>query len=231
MLNNILDKISEFFGKMLPLLKENGFWAFFQIIFIVFIFLGGLFFAQYLAVSIVDEKSIAKQQEEHDYQIEIRKEIQPKIQSIIKDTRVSLFADRSCVLELHNGTNNTAGLPFIHASMTYEDDADNIENIDEDYQNLTLSRFTFPLYLHKHNYWLGSLVELKEIDPKMARRMGNNDVHFVAIVTLQTETSELGYLSITWCNDEKLPSTNEILTKLIPASQLLSKLLEKSTQK
>ncbi len=230
LLEGILSKISDYFGKMLELLKIHGFWSFVKIIFITLSLVAGLFYIQYLVSSYVEEEAAVKQKAEHDYQIGVRQQIQPKIQSILEDNRILLYADRACILELHNGTNNTAGLPFIHASMTYEDDAKDIENIDEDYQNLTLSRFTFPLYLHKNNYWLGSLDELKEIDPKMSRRMGNNDVKFMAIVTLQTETSELGYLSLTWCKDDKIPSTQEILTKLIPASQRLAKLLEKSNQ-
>lgn len=227
-MENILAKVSDFFGKMLDLLKVHGFWSFVKVIILTLTLIAGLFIIQYVVVSKVEEETLNKQKTEHDYQINIRKEIQPKVNSIIESCRVNLYADRSCVLELHNGTNNTAGLPFVHASMTYEDDAKDIENIDEDYQNLTLSRFTFPLYLHQHNYWLGSIVELKEIDPKLSRRMEHNDAKFVAIVTLQTEETELGYLCLTWCKDDRIPSTQDIITKLIPSSQMLSRLLEKN---
>lgn len=228
MFDNILAKISDFFGKMLSLLKEHGFWSFIKIIVITIVLLLTLFATFYFANYMVEERRARQQIEEHDYQIGIRKAIQPKINSLLQETRVALGADRVCILELHNGTNNTAGLPFIHASMTYEEDGFDVESIDEDYQNLTLSRFYFPLYLHKNNYWLGNISELQEVDAKLAKRMSNNDAKFLAICTLYSEDLELGYFAITFCKNENIPSSRAIITKMIAVSQQVSKLLEKS---
>ena len=40
---------------------------------------------------------------------------------------------------LINGSNNLNGVPFLHGSVTYEFTRDGIDNIDEEYQNLSLS--------------------------------------------------------------------------------------------
>ena len=82
----------------------------------------------------------------HSEQMQMRESIKPYVTNLLKITINEMNADRAFIIELHNGSNNTAGLPFIHCTMTYEENARGIESIDEDYQNLSLSRFNFPEY-------------------------------------------------------------------------------------
>ena len=96
---------------------------------------------------------------EHNEQMQIRRDIKPLVTDLLKNTLNEMDADRAFIFELHNGSNNTAGLPFIHCTMTYEETARNIEPIDDDYQNLSLTRFSFPEYLHKHDLWFGTAEE------------------------------------------------------------------------
>ena len=107
----------------------------------------------------------------HSEQMQIREEIRPQVSQILKESLSKLHADRTFVIELHNGSNNTAGLPFIHCTMTYEEVAKGIEPADEDYQNLTLSRFSFPQYLHENDFWCGYVKDGDSIDAKIAKKL------------------------------------------------------------
>ena len=73
--------------------------------------------------------------------------------------------------------------------MTYEEVREGIECIDEDYQNLSLSRFDFPQYLHKNKFWIGTAEEFSKVDKKMSVRMETNNVSFIVISTIETSTN------------------------------------------
>lgn len=148
-----------FLEKLVALIETKGMWRIIQallvlLVFVYFInngeqFLGGI-------IETVTEKTIKTNNEmianEHDAALEVRKQIKPVVNSLLKNTLADLNADRVFVMEMHNGTNNTAGLPFVYGEITYEEVAENINHVDEDYTNLNLSRFDFPLYVEKITY-------------------------------------------------------------------------------
>lgn len=166
----------------------------------------------------------------HSEQMQMRENIKPYITSLLKDALSSMNADRAFVIELHNGSNNTAGLPFVHCTMTYEEDARGIESIGEDYQNLSLSRFNFPEYLHKHDLWFGTIDEFEQIDPKVTSRMKNNGVTYLVITTIRSENSEIGYFGFTYCNGKEHKSDKDMMEFMVYAIQKLSKWLDKDVE-
>ena len=168
---------------------------------------------------------------EHNEQMQIRRDIKPLVSDLLKNTLNEMDADRAFIFELHNGSNNTAGLPFIHCTMTYEETARNIEPIDEDYQNLSLTRFSFPEYLHKHDLWFGTVEEFADIDKKLASRMQNNGATYLVITTIRSENSEIGYFGFTYCNDKKHKDDKDMMEFIVYTVQSLSKLLDKHTEK
>ena len=168
---------------------------------------------------------------EHNEQMQIRRDIKPLVSDLLKNTLNEMDADRAFIFELHNGSNNTAGLPFIHCTMTYEETARNIEPIDEDYQNLSLTRFSFPEYLHKHDLWFGTIDEFEAIDKKLASRMQNNGATYLVITTIRSENSEIGYFGFTYCNDKKHKDDKDMMEFIVYTVQSLSKLLDKHTEK
>ena len=168
---------------------------------------------------------------EHNEQMQIRRDIKPLVTDLLKNTLNEMDADRAFIFELHNGSNNTAGLPFIHCTMTYEETARNIEPIDEDYQNLSLTRFSFPEYLHEHDLWFGTVEEFADIDKKLASRMQNNGATYLVITTIRSENSEIGYFGFTYCNDKKQKDDKDMMGFIVYTVQSLSKLLDKHTEK
>lgn len=169
---------------------------------------------------------------EHNEKIEQRRNIRPYVMEVLNNTLIEMGCGRAFVIELHNGSNNTAGLPFIHASMTYEAVGRNIEPVDEDYQNISLTRFVFSEYLHKHELWYGTIDEFIEIDPKMGVRLQHNGATYIVMTTIMSDNYEIGYFGFIYYDDEKHNFGNkEQMEFILHTVQKLSKLLNKDTSK
>lgn len=167
-----------------------------------------------------------KVEQAHDTSVNVRREIKPKIDSLLNETILSLRADRVFIIEMHNGTNNIAGLPFIYGEMTYEEVSGDIEHVDEDYTSINLSRFSFPIYLEKNKTFIGSIDELEQMDKKLATRMRSNDVKFLAITSMFGVDNELGYFGVSYCGDNQPNDIDKLKSKLSSVSQKLSILLD-----
>lgn len=164
----------------------------------------------------------------HDAAIEVRKQIKPQIDRILNKTLHDVDADRIFVLEMHNGTNNPSGLPFLYVEMTYCAVADNVEHIDDDYVNINLSRFEFPYFLETQHYWYGRIEDLMKVDSKLALRLQSNDAKYFAIMTIQGIQTELGYFGVTFTRDISIDNTDTLMMKLTDATQQLAALLDKT---
>ena len=162
----------------------------------------------------------------HDIALEKRQYIKPQIDSLLQATLYDLNADRAFIIEMHNGTNNVSGLPFLYGEMTYENVAEGITHIEDDYTNVNLSRFSFPTYLEKEHIWMGSVEELTEVDKKLAQRLISNDVTYIAIANIHGIKNELGFFGVTYCNGKEPKSQHDILQEMIKKTQLLSTLLD-----
>lgn len=175
------------------------------------------------------DRAAVEKVEAHDRAMNIRQEAKPKIDNILEYTLSKTDCDRVFVIEMHNGTNNTAGLPFVYGEMTYETVREGVTHIDEDYTSLNLSRFSFPLFVNRHHYWIGTIEELRRVDPKIAQRLASNDVTYLALIDIHGVKNELGFFGITYCNGRQPKSREEIITVLMEESQKLSTLLDFAT--
>lgn len=164
-------------------------------------------------------------QESHDAAVEVRRSIKPEIDMILRESLADMGANRVFIMEMHNGTNNTAGLPFIYGEMTYEE-CRNTFHVDEEYTSLNLSRFQFPLYLESKHMWYGTIEDLAKIDQKIAARMASNDVTYVGIISIHGVSNELGYFGISFCKGTNPPKPQELVKTLSSVSQRLSILLD-----
>lgn len=92
-------------------------------------------------------------------------------------------ADRVLILELHNGLENSAGMPFSKCSATYEAINEGVKPVAEQYQNINLSLMPFATYLLEHGYWCGNVEDIKDIDRGLYYKMLSNETtHFAACV-------------------------------------------------
>lgn len=217
-----------FLERMIKLMDKYGLWKISQATLV----LAGFLYLMYNVQNLPDIVSGAftRQTEmttkEHDAAVETRRSIKPDIDMLLKDALSSMCADRAFVMEMHNGTNNVAGLPFIYGEMTYEEVRSHVGHVDEDYTSMNLSRFNFPMYIEKNHMWYGSIDELSTIDAKLAARLASNDVVYIAIIDLHGVSNVLGYFGFTYCDKKNIANEKEIETHLASTAQKLSILLD-----
>jgi len=232
-----------FWKGLTKFINEQGYWRMTKVVlFVAFticlIYLaksfGESFDAKMIFQKEIVKEAIIETNEEnkitHDVQMKARRQIKPEITKLLKETLLKMNADRAFIIELHNGSNNTAGLPFLHCTMTYEEVANGIEPADEDYQNLTLSRFSFPQYLHNNDFWIGYVNEGKDIDGKIVKKLTSNDVTFIAITTIKSEECELGYYGFVYCHGHAPIDKVDIVQNMLTNVQYISKLLDRHNE-
>ena len=175
------------------------------------------------------EKAISDNQREqteaHDRAVEKRYENSPKIDQILNEVLYKYGADRVCVVEMHNGTKNVAGLPFIYGEMTYEVCRDGILPVDADYTQFNLSRLSFPTFMFEHNAYCGGMSDLGRIDDKFAERLLVNNSTFLCGYTLHGADNVIGYFGVIWCGGYP-NETVQLMKDLSAYAQKLSILLD-----
>ena len=217
--------------RLIKMIKRHGIWRVLESIFVMSAALYLVYNVSNIPEIVSDVFSHNKQQElvEHDAAIKTRRAIRPEIDDILHRSLSYLNADRVFIMELHNGTNSMAGLPFIYGEMTYEDAKTGVSHIDEDYVSINLSRFEFPIYLKNNRMFYGTIDELSEIDEKLAMRMKSNEATYIAIISLHGVTNELGYFGLTYCNGNKPADEESIREQLTICSHKLAILLDSAS--
>ena len=106
------------------------------------------------AMKMVQEK---KEESIRDYVVT------PKVQKDIEILLYSLNADRVFIFELHNGKRNVSGLPFKYADMSYEvaNRERGVDRVFAKYQDVPLTMYKFPEYLHRKKFMIGSVEEIE----------------------------------------------------------------------
>lgn len=231
-----------FWERLMKFKDKHGYWNLTKLVLFVAFAIAILFLAknfgesfsferQKEAINEVMQENSQQMFIEHEEKMEQRRNIKPYVMDILKTTINEMGCGRAFVIELHNGSNNTAGLPFIHASMTYEVVARGIEPIDEDYQNISLTRFVFSEYLHEHDLWFGTIDEFIELDPKMGGRLNHNGATYLVITTIRSEACEIGYFGFIYYKKNEHDFANkENMDFILHSVQKLSKLLDKDTK-
>ena len=216
-----------FWERLMKFKDKHGYWNLTKLVLFVAFAVATLFLAknfgesysferQKQVISEVMEENSQQMFIEHEEKMEQRRTIRPYVIDILKTTINEMGCGRAFVIELHNGSNNTAGLPFIHASMTYEVVARGIEPIDEDYQNISLT---------------SPIDEFIEMDPKMGGRLSHNGATYLVITTIRSEKSEIGYFGFIYYKKNKLDFANqENMEFIVHSVQKLSKLLDKDSK-
>jgi len=185
----------------------------------------GLFVYQKPLMTKMLEEQRVEQSKEHSESMQLRlNHINPQINAILLKLLIDTGSDRVFVVEMHNGSNNPTGLPFIYGEITYEQVLDpNMTLIAEEYGVFNLSRFTFVNYIHKNKLFKGNIVELQKIDSKLSNRMSQNDVKYSYIVSLTGSNVAIGFLGVSYINKD---INLNVDGKIIDASQKISILLD-----
>lgn len=174
------------------------------------------------------EEDIKKQKEEvHKELVDRRFQSTPLINNEIKDLIIDLGADRVLVLEMHNGTNNLNGLPFVFFDATYEETAPDIEYVSDQFKNFNMGRYPFIGSHFNEGIWIGSLEEIEKEDPRLASTLKFVDTNYLAVMVIEGVQGPLGILTVAFKSIDELPTKTKIIQKLNKSVQIISRLLDK----
>src|SRR5574344_417951 len=218
-----------FLERILKVIKKYGTW---NTIMGVMIFL--LFGISVYLVSNIDNifsnvfeynmKKIEQEQvDKHSAKQNLRREISPKVTSILREVIIETGAERSFVLECHNGVSNSMGIPFNYADMTYEQTNGSAMNIKDEFNSVLLSKYTLSDEVHAEGCWYGTLNEMKKIAPRLASRVSGCNGEYVAIAALYDESgNEFGVVGFSYSDSTKVPEKLNISSILNKNSQKIS---------
>lgn len=197
------NKIFQWVENVLILIQSYGLRKIFLALFLIVVCVLGI-----MAFNVIRDEELVKKfiigtTEMHDEASRVRKEVDPKIGKTLTRMLYSMNADRVSVLEMHNGKENPTSLPFLYCDMTYEETKDNVSYVAEEYENLNMSKFQFPTYLYEHRVFYGTVEEIMEIDKKLGMRLELNNVCYIGMVLIRTNT-DIGFVTISWMEEPAL---------------------------
>lgn len=127
-----------------------------------------------------------------------RDKISPIIRYLMNKTMLKLDANRSFMLEGHNGSASFTNLSFLYMDITYLET--NVINdwISFDYRNLSTSLFPCFHYISKEGAFTGSIEELNNIDNKISHIIHGNGTKYLSVVSLNNPQNKcIGAIAVT----------------------------------
>lgn len=180
---------------------------------------------------VVFERVQQIQIERHNEAVKARLSVDPKIRNYLMEMKAELGADRTYILETHNGGTNLANLPFLYVDLTYAEPRNNLSWLEMEYNNLRLSRYPWADYVYNHGFWFGPISDTKEIDSELHQRLSKEGVSYMGMVMMYGEDSmPSGTLGVVYEHDCDRPSDVEVLRIMQKYSNIISKLLENKVE-
>ena len=176
---------------------------------------------------VILEQAQQIQIERHNEAVKARLDADPKIRSYLLEMKVELDADRTFILETHNGGTNLTNLPFLYVDLTYAEPRSNFSWLEREYTNLRLSRYPWANYIFNHGFWFGSISDIEEIDSELNQRLSKEGVSYMGMVMMYGEDSmPSGTLGVVYEGDSDRPNDVEVLKIMQKYSNIISNLLE-----
>ena len=180
---------------------------------------------------VVFERVQQIQIERHNEAVKARLSVDPKIRNYLMEMKAELGADRTYILETHNGGTNLANLPFLYVDLTYAEPRNNLSWLEMEYNNLRLSRYPWANYIFNHGFWFGPISDIEEIDSELHQRLSKEGVSYMGMVMMYGEDSmPSGTLGVVYEHDCDRPSDVEALRIMQKYSNIISKLLENKVE-
>lgn len=128
-----------------------------------------------------------------------RNKISPIVRYLMNKTMLKLDANRSFVLEGHNGSANLSNLSFLYMDITYLETNVSNDWISFDYRNLSTSIYPCFHYISREGGFIGSVEELNNIDNKITHIISGNGTKYMSVVSLNNAQNKcIGAIAITW---------------------------------
>lgn len=180
---------------------------------------------------VVFEKVQEIQIEKHNEAVKARLNADPKIRSYLMEMRAELGADRTYILETHNGGTNLTNLPFLYVDLTYAEPRSNLSWLEMEYTNLRLSRYPWAAYVYNHGFWFGPVSDVQEVDDELYQRLTKEGVAYMGMVMMYGEDSmPSGTLGVVYEHDGDRPNNTEVLRIMQKYSNIIANLLENKVE-
>jgi len=176
------------------------------------------------AMKMVQEK---KEESIRDYVVT------PKVQKDIEILLYSLNADRVFIFELHNGKRNVSGLPFKYADMSYEvaNRERGVDRVFAKYQDVPLTMYKFPEYLHRKKFMIGSVEEIEKVDYEFAKCIKEDGGEYLAMIYINgSDGQPLLFIGISFHKKEYVPSDEVIEEKIKSYGKSIGELIDLKVQ-
>lgn len=148
----------------------------------------------------VFEKYEAWKDKKHTIALEKRLANNEKLHISAEKLLYKVGADRVMILELHNGLENSNGLPFSKCSATYEAIELQVKPVADQYQNVNLSLMPFVNEVFHKGYWCGNVDELEDIDKGLYYKMKSNGTEHFACCLIEGVEEPLAFLFVSFKN-------------------------------
>lgn len=176
------------------------------------------------------EKALQRKEEQdkekHASLLHKRLEASPLIANELKRLIIELDSDRAAILEMHNGTNNLAGLPCIYGDMIFEEISPRVHYARDEFKNFNLARLPFVALHYKDKGWIGSVDEIEKEDAYFAAKLRMVEVEYGVCVVLEGIDGPLGFLTVFFKDAKNVPPKAKIMAEINHSSQIISTLLD-----
>lgn len=186
------EKVMEILGKYGPLKTLYGI-----VMFVLFSIM------VYVATNpvVVFERYDEYVSEKHNASIDYRMETAPIIRAYLNQLSAEAGAERTYILEFHNGKANPSGLQWQFGDLTFINDG--TDDISDEIQNVSLSRYNFANVVHDNGCWMGSIDDLISVDERFYNRLRVNGGQYFAFQMMYgSDMREIGVLGVTFMTDE-----------------------------
>lgn len=213
------------FEKLLEMFKKHGPIRMIGTV-IFFVFFSWM---TYIALNpgVVFEKYEKYISEVHNASIDYRMESAPVIRAYLNQLSMESGAERAYILEFHNGKSNPSGLQWQFGDLTFINDG--TDDISDEIQNVSLSRYNFANLVHEDGYWAGSIDELINIDERFYNRMRlNGGKYFAFQMIYGTDMREIGILGISFVDGDNILDRTHALMMVHKYASAISPLLDEA---
>ena len=170
--------------------------------------------------------------EKHEEAIKARMEADPQIREYLADFKAELLANRTYVLEAHNGGSNLSNLPFLYTDLTYMVPRGSFGELEEEYKNFRLSRFPWASYVVENSFWFGPIEDTFENDPELYYKLQKEGVTHMGMMLLHGNNGlPSGCLGVVYVEGQTIPDDFTVMRIMQKYSNIISPLLSNNTPK
>ena len=168
--------------------------------------------------------------ERHEEAIIARMEADPQIREYLTAMKNELAADRTYVLEAHNGGSNLSNLPFLYTDLTYMVPRGSFGELEEEYRNFRLSRFPWASYVVENSFWFGPIEDTFDNDPELYYKLQKEGVTYMGMMLLHgNKAIPSGCLGVVYTEGQTVPDEITVIKIMQKYSNIIAPLLNKTT--